>query len=217
MKRQFWLISTVGLLSLLAVVIFFYNDRNEVFRLSADEAATLLESRPTVCNTPTTCSLQAGDILVRRHITRKTRPAALYYQAHFTHAAFMISNTLLVESSGRERDSKDEVRILSLAGSDWGTENMEDVVVFRPTYYTDSLSRITEHLKSSASNPLLRFGFPKKGPGYETCVSLILTPLTKEGIIPKQQLEDKVSPDRLVQLLATHTNVVLHLKNRPLK
>ena len=179
--------------------VFYKN----IFRLSPDQIFELLPDAVSPCKEMSRCKLQAGDILIRRHITERTWIFDKLANPYFTHVAFYLGDDQFIEAGGKEENRKDDISVKTFSDSDWANSPPEKFVIIRPKNYLSKLDIIKKNLESIADDPNYVFGLPTKKNKKTTCADLIFKTLLAEEIILVSKTPKLITPDYLFWITKT--------------
>lgn len=197
-KRLIYIcISTLGLLIFIIAIWTFCYARANTVRLLDAEVRALISRTTSLCNKIADCTLEPGDILIRRYITEGSLFTQTALGLYFTHAGFYLGNDQIVEAYGREKNRLDGIRTDSFSTSMWTNETIENWVIIRPKKYNGTLGAIKNNLIHIADDPEYVFGIPKKGLKRALCADLIFDQLTKYGLIKQAGVPKFITPDYL--------------------
>jgi len=198
-KLTIILIITVVVLSIFSIIGVYFGHQfyDSIFRLSLDQVSNSLVPIVPQCKKVIECKLLPGDILIRRYITSHTWSFDKFINPYFTHTAFYLGNGYLVEAIGTQKNSEDEIRIVTLEESDWLNTNMDNFVIIRPKNYSLKLDIIENNLKNIAEDADYIFGFPKQGHKRAMCADLIFGQLSDQNIINDPNSPKIITPDYL--------------------
>ena len=164
----------------------------------------------TTCDDITSCDLLPGDILVRRYSTPRTFLAEHLFDFYYTHSAFYIGDGQIVEAYGKSRDSSEEIQVVSIAASDWVSEDISEILILRPHYRKGVYHSIEQKLITIAGDTQYRFGIPRNATDKRTtCAALIVDVLEEASVIAALPEEVVVTPDYLVWMASTNENFEL--------
>jgi hypothetical protein len=139
------------------------------------------------CDKISSCALESGDILLRRHLTDRTKLFDIVFNPYYTHTAFYLGDGYIVEAQGSEKNKRDDVIKEKLSDSDWYNSNIYEWVILRPAYTGNQLSEINQELVVIANDDTYTFGLPhaKNGSTEQRtyCSLLIYSELVKHAII----------------------------------
>jgi hypothetical protein len=172
----------------------------DVFKLSTDQVLSDLLKHNSPCEQIKDCGLIEGDILIRRYITNRTWLIDKISNPFFTHSAMYLGRDKIIEATGYEDNSGDEIRISNLSQSDWLDEPIKAWVVIRAKNISNKIDKIKEDLEIIALDPEYRFGLPKKDHKRFSCSDLILNPLVREGVVAPINEPAIITPDYLFWL-----------------
>jgi hypothetical protein len=199
----------IGIILLFLIFSFCFVNKIyiNVFRLTSDEISIFLSDVKPQCTEIVNCELLPGDILIRRYITKRTWLIDKLANPYFTHSAFYLGDNQLVEAVGREKDKKDDIKIVDLSTSDWFNSDINNFVIIRPKNYFSKLDIIKSKLINIAEDPDHIFGFYRQGYKRATCGDLIFRPLFDEKIINVFSNRPKIiTPDYLFWVLVNNCN-----------
>jgi hypothetical protein len=192
---------TVTLCLLMLFVYLSYttlNVREQIMRVPKVQGiAEIVESKEVTCDSLTACNLMPGDILIRRYVTKRTYIFNLFLKPYFTHSALYLGEGKIIEASGTEKDSRDDVSIRDISTSDWMDSDIESLVVIRPKKYTkQTLQESIQKLKNIADDPTYVFGFEE---GNTSCSELIYrnSPQLFNTVVPEEVI---ITPDYLFSM-----------------
>ncbi len=189
-------------LLLFAVIIFlslviYRQLYNSVFRLSKTDVQIMLSKSNQTCKKIMDCDLAPGDILIRRYVTPTTKEFNSILHPYFTHVAFYEGEGKIVEAIGRQKKHEDEIRTAELANTDWTDNKIESVVVIRPNYNHDELSKVITNLRSISKDNNYRFGFSQINKNYTSCAEMVMNQLELIGMKNTKNLPNLITPDYL--------------------
>jgi hypothetical protein len=169
----------------------------DIFRLSSQQVRETLSDDSSSCKKLRDCTLQPGDILIRRYITERTWLVDALVHPFFTHSAFYVGNDKIVEAVGKERDPSDEIRIATLSQSDWYNSDLKNWVIIRPTTLGTNIVALRGSFSTIAEDNEYTFGLPEQGKKRFTCADLILSQFARYGVVDSSDAPSIVSPDYL--------------------
>ncbi len=179
-----------------------------VTTLSAEQVSQRVSSIPSECSDLRRCRLERGDILMRRHITKKTLLFERITQSYFTHAAVYLGAGMIVQAKGSESNASDEIMVESLESSDWMTDSLEGWVVIRPhDYVQEDLDRAVDRMRQMADDDRYTFGIRLSDDDQlhaTSCADLIFRQYRLAGLVSDNDMPFNVSPDYLFQYIVTH-------------
>lgn len=190
-------LTTAALVFLASAGVSAHRFYNDIFRLSSDQIFAALAGSDPKCKKISDCDLLPGDILIRRYITSRTWAFDKFAHPYFTHSAFYLGDSYLVEAIGTEKDSKDEVQITTLSKSDWMDNGLDNFAIIRPKKYFQKLDKIKNDLKNIAQDPDYSFGLPEEGRKKTTCADLIFKELSSEKMLGGPDSPEIITPDYL--------------------
>jgi hypothetical protein len=177
-----------------------------VFRLSSTEVYYSLTKTEPQCKKISDCKLLPGDILIRRYITKRTWFFDMLFNPYFTHSAFYIGDDQIVEATGTERNSEDDIKINQLSKSFWFNNDVNNFVVIRPKNYNSKLDTIKNNLKGIANDPEYTFGLSKGNDKKTTCADLIFKQLIDGQLIQISNKPKEITPDYLFWVMKNNPN-----------
>lgn len=180
-------------------ILYIYENRNNFYTLEKKDVPErkILQK----CNRLENCKLETGDILIRRYITPRIWLLAKLTNPHFTHSAIYIGDNKIIEAGGKEKDRSDDIRIIDINKSDWIRDDIDEIVVFRPTFDSQSKTAIIDSLKAIADDPKYYFGLHKFDPKRSTCAELIYDQLKSQNLVENAEYDDALTPDFLFSTL----------------
>jgi hypothetical protein len=186
-----------GSLFVLIVVVLYLLSQFRVFTLSQQQVARLWPQGAVSCRQLVNCQLRAGDILIRRHATQRTRLFQALFKPYFTHAAFYYGDGQLVEAVGTESNRANDIQVDNFFSSDWSTDSLEAWVVIRPEIEPKTIQLIRNNLKTIADDPSYTFGLGDK---KTSCAEIIFDQFVINRIIIRDKYMPRViTPDFLFQ------------------
>ena len=168
--------------------------------MSPNQVYKILSKKISTCQKISDCKLVAGDILIRRYITKRTWLIDKLAHPYFTHSAFYLGNDRIVEAVGTERNPEDDIQISTLSRSDWFNDDIKNWVIVRPKNIEPKINTIKNNLANIAEDREYRFGLPQQGYKRFTCADLIFNQLKENGFIKISDTPKIISPDYLFWL-----------------
>lgn len=177
-----------------------------VFTLSAEKVRNLMSYDKPTCQEVINCTLEPGDILIRRYLTSRTNMLSIIFGMYFTHSAIYLGGGKIVEAIGIEPNRENDITIDELNNSDWTKDPLESLVVFRPKAPPAQIQTALERIRTIADDPLYEFGIGMLNHNNKmvTCADLIYYQYRDEGIIEDEATPAIITPDYLFWYAAKH-------------
>jgi hypothetical protein len=141
--------------------------------------------------------LLPGDILIRRYITKRTWLFDTLAHPFFTHVAYYVGGDQIVEAVGTEKQSKDDIQVTQLSGSDWFNDDVRTFVIMRPKDSESEVADMSSALIRVANDPDYTFGLPEVGHKRTTCADLVYEQLRTEDLVTSRMVPEIITPDYL--------------------
>jgi hypothetical protein len=195
-------INYIGIVCILLFVLYLIylsihvkHELSRVVNTNTSEVKALFLKEKIACKSILECNLKPGDILIRRYVTERTYMYDKLLHPFFTHSAFYIGDGKIIEASGTEDNTEDDISIKNLADTDWMNQGIESLVIVRPNTYT-TLKDDIERLIHIAEDKNYIFGFEE---GNTSCSELIYRN-TSDAYKTKVPSDLIITPDYLFQL-----------------
>lgn len=196
-------------LVLISVAVILYRGNNfydSVFRLSYAEITTSVGNNSSQCKKFKDCTLQPGDIIIRRYVTNASELFNDLLDPYFTHSAIYLGNDELFEALGTNESPENQIRITKLSERDWLAEDMNTFIIMRPKIRTETIDNVILELKNIANDPEYTFGIWDESKKKASCSDAIFKYLEKNGIISiSSNIPTIITPDYLYWITKNDT------------
>lgn len=206
--------------TLLAVIVFLLSysalkaleakhQYSRIIKTNRSEIQERFQKEVIYCKDLATCNLKKGDMLIRRHVTKRTYIFNELLNPYFTHTALYIGEGKIVEASGVEYDRKDDISIKNLSETDWLDKDIEALAIIRITGYKEiDFDNDIKKISAIAEDQNHVFGFEK---GEISCAELLYRNISYP-LFKKVPIEMIVTPDYLFKILTDQGALVVRIK-----